>query len=88
MNSDKPFLVLCERKMVPIKRRLNKKPIRVKCKTLKDLEKGMTNEDVEAKDGVPKNSLSAWVKIDNFFGKQRNAFFTRKDTLWEQRPNR
>ena len=62
MNSNKPFLVLCERKMVPIKRRLNKKPIRVKSKTLKDLEKGMTNEDVEAKYGVPKNSLSAWVK--------------------------
>ena len=62
MNSNKPFLVLCERKMVPVKRRLNNKPISVKCKALKDLEKGMTNNDVAAKYGVPKNTLSTWVK--------------------------
>ena len=48
--------------MVPIKRRLNNKPICVKCKTLKDSEKGMTNKDVAAKYGVPKNTLSTWVK--------------------------
>ena len=62
MNSIKPFLVLCERKMVPIKQRLNNKPVGVKCKALKDLEKGMTNKDVAAKYGVPKNTLSTWVK--------------------------
>ena len=48
--------------MVPIKRRLNNKPIGVKCKAVKDLEKGMTNKDVAAKYGVPKNTLSTWVK--------------------------
>ena len=48
--------------MVPIKRRLNNKPLDVKCKALKDLEKGMANKDVAAKYGVPKNTLSAWVK--------------------------
>ena len=32
---------------------LNNKPIGVKCKALKDLEKGMTNKDVAAKYGVP-----------------------------------
>ena len=58
MNSNKPFLVLCKRKMVPIKRRLNNKPIGVKCKALKELEKRMTNKDVAAKYGVPKNTLS------------------------------
>ena len=62
MNSNKPFLVLCERKMVPIKPRVNNKPIGVKCKALKDLENGMTNKDVTAKYGVPKKTLSAWVK--------------------------
>ena len=62
MNSSKPFLVLCKRKMVPIKRRLNNKPIDVKCKALKDLEKGIKNKDVAAKYGVPKNTLSTWVK--------------------------
>ena len=55
-------MVLCERKMVPIKRRLNNKPIDVKCKALKDLEKGMANMDVAAKYGVSKNILSTWVK--------------------------
>ena len=62
MNSNKPSLVLCERKMVPIKRNLNSKPIGVKCKALKDLEKGMTNKDVAGKNGVAKNTLSPWEK--------------------------
>ena len=48
--------------MVPIKRRLNNKPVGVKCKALRDLEKRMTNKDVTAKYGVPKNTLSTWVK--------------------------
>ena len=62
-NINKPFLVLCERKMVPIKRRLNNKPIGVTCKALKDLEKKMTNRDVAAKYGLPKSILSTWRKI-------------------------
>ena len=64
MNSNQPFLVVCERKRVPIKRRVNNKPIGVKCKALKDLEKekGMTNKDVAAKYGVPKNTISKRVK--------------------------
>ena len=45
-----------------IKRRLKNKSIGVKCKALKDLKKGMTNKDVPAKYGVPKNTLSTWVK--------------------------
>ena len=48
--------------MVPTKRRLSKKSIDVKCKALNDLENGMTNKDVEAKYGVPKKTLSTWVK--------------------------
>ena len=48
--------------MVPVKRRLNSKPIGVKQKALKDLEKGMTSKDVAAKYGVPKNTISTWVK--------------------------
>ena len=47
---------------MPIKQRLNNKPIGLKCKVLKDLEKGMTNKDVATKHGVPKNTLSTWVK--------------------------
>ena len=77
--------------MMPIKRRLNNKPIGVKCKALKDLEKGMTNKDVAAKYGVPKNTLSTWVKNKHKLTtslKKRNIFFRKKCTLWELRANR
>ena len=42
--------------MVSIKRTLNNNPIGVKYEALKGLEKGMTNNDVAAKYGVPKNT--------------------------------
>ena len=48
--------------MIPIKRWLNNKSIGVKCTAFKDLEKGMTNKDVAAKYGVPKSTLSTWLK--------------------------
>ena len=51
--------------MVPIKRRLNSKPIGVKCKALKDLEKGITNKDAAAKSSVQKNTLSTWLKNEH-----------------------
>ena len=51
-------VVLCERKMVTIKRKLNNKPIGVKCKALIYSEIGMTNEDVAAKYDVLKKTLS------------------------------
>ena len=62
VNSNKPLLVLCERKMVPIKRRFNNKPIGVKSKALKDLEKGMASKDMAEKYCVSKNTASSWVK--------------------------
>ena len=48
--------------MVLIKRRLNNKSLYVKCKALKDLEKGMTNKNVTAKYAGSKNTLPTWVK--------------------------
>ena len=38
------------------------KILREKCQSLKDIEKGLSNKDVAAKYGVPKNTLSTWVK--------------------------
>ena len=35
---------------------------REKCQSLKDLEKALSNTDVAVKYGVPKNTLSTWVK--------------------------
>ena len=80
MNSNKPFLLLCERKIVPIKRRLSNKPIGVKCKALKDLEKGMANKDVAAKYGVPKNTLSTWVKNKHKLTEKKVMSSSRKST--------
>ena len=49
--------------MMLIKRRLENKPIGVNYKALKDLGKGITNKDAAPNYGVPKNTLSTWVKI-------------------------
>ena len=70
--------------MVPIKPRLNNKPIGVKCKALKDLEKGMTNNDVAAKYGVLKNTLSTCVKNKH----KLTASLKKKGTLSSQKSTR
>ena len=44
------------------KRKYVHKTLRGKCQSLKDLEKGLSNKDAAAKYGVPKNTLSIWVK--------------------------
>ena len=48
--------------MIAKKRKYVYKTLREKCESLKDLEKGLSNKDVTAKYGVPKNILSTWVK--------------------------
>ena len=44
------------------KRKYVHKSLRGKCQSLNDLEKGLSNKDVAAKYGVPRNTLSTWVK--------------------------
>ena len=44
------------------KRKLQNKTVSQKYNALKDLEKGLSNKEVAAKYGVPKNTLSTWVK--------------------------
>ena len=46
--------------MAPVKRKLTNKSLAEKCKTLKDLENGLSNKDT--KYGVPRNTVSTWVK--------------------------
>ena len=48
--------------LVAGKRKYVHKALREKCQALQDLEKGLSNKDVVAKYGVPKNTLSIWVK--------------------------
>ena len=46
----------------PVKQKLTNKSLAGKCKPLKNLENGMANKDVAAKDGVPRNTALTWVK--------------------------
>ena len=47
---------------MPFKRKLTNKSLAEKFKVFKDLENGMSNEDVAAKYGVPQNTVLTWVK--------------------------
>ena len=48
--------------MAPVKRELTNKSLAEKCKTSKDLENRISNKAVAAKYGVPRNTVSTWVK--------------------------
>ena len=44
------------------KRKLNEKPLAIKCKAIKEIKKGRSNKDASLKYGVPKNTISTWAK--------------------------
>ena len=48
--------------MSSVKRKLTVKSLGKKCQALRDLEKGLSNKDVAERYGVPRNTISAWVK--------------------------
>ena len=48
--------------LVTGKRKYTHKTLREKWQALKDLERGESNKDVAAKNNVPKNTLSTWLK--------------------------
>ena len=48
--------------MAPVKRKLTNKSLAEKCKALKDLENRLSSKDVATKYGVPRNTVSTWVK--------------------------
>ena len=45
-----------------VKRRFVVKSLNEKCKALRDLESGLSNKEVAVKYGIPKNTVSTWVK--------------------------
>ena len=45
-----------------VKRKLSVINLIDKCNALRDIEKGISNKDVAVKYGVPKNTISTWVK--------------------------
>ena len=48
--------------MSSVKRKFNVKSLGEKYKILRDLEKGLSKKDVAEKYGVPRNTISTWVK--------------------------
>ena len=45
-----------------VKPKLNTKTLKEKCDILSHIEKGMTNKEATDKFGVPKNTISTWIK--------------------------
>ena len=53
-----------------VKCKLNTKPLKKKCGILSHIEKGMTNKEATDKFGVPKNTVSTWIKNKKQFFKR------------------
>ena len=45
-----------------VKRKLNTETLKGKCDILLHIEKGMTNKETADKFGVPKSTISTWIK--------------------------
>ena len=45
-----------------VKRKLNTKSLKETCDILSHIEKGMTHKEAADKFGVPKNTISTWIK--------------------------
>ena len=65
---------------MPVKGKLNAKTLLEKCDILSHIEKSMTNKEAADKFGVPKNTISTWIKNKekNFQALEESAPSTRK----------
>ena len=67
--------------MSSVKQKLSVKSLGEKCQALRDLEKGFSNKDVAAKYGVPRNTISTWVKNKSkYFAALEQSSNKRKKT--------
>ena len=48
--------------MSSVKRKLTNKTLVQKCEIIRHIEKGMTNREASERFGVPKNTISTWIK--------------------------
>ena len=56
------FVLSVVKTKMSVKRKLNTKTLKEKCDILSHIEKGMTNKEAADKFGVPKNTISTWIK--------------------------
>ena len=62
MKNKSIFCSQCHQNKISVKRKLNTKTLRGKCDILSHIEKGMTNKETADKFGLPKNTISTWIK--------------------------
>ena len=48
--------------MSALKRKLNNVSLIQKCQIIREIEKGMSNKEAAEKYGIPKNTISTWMK--------------------------
>ena len=65
-----------------VKRKLAVKTLAEKCQALRDLENGISSKNVAEKYGVPKNTVSTWLKNkEKFFTALEKSSNKRKKKL-------
>ena len=62
LNWNVRMSVFFHRVFSAVKRKLAVKTLAEKCQALRDLENGISNKNVAEKYGVPKNTVSTWLK--------------------------
>ena len=77
MKNKSIFCSQCRQNKMSVKRKLNTKTLTGKCDILSHIEKGITNKQTADKFGLPKNTISTWIK------KKENIF----QVLDESPPN-
>ena len=56
------FVLSIAKTKMSVKRKLNTKTLKEMCDILSHIEKGMSNKEAADKFGVPKNTISTWIK--------------------------
>ena len=66
--------------MSAVKRKLKNTKLIQKCQIIRQIEKGMTNKEASEKFGVPKNTISTWMKNKDklFEGLEQSSFDAKK----------
>ena len=70
------FVLSVVKRKMSVKRKLNTKTSKEKCDILLYIEQGMTNKETPNKFGVPKNTISTWIK-----SKEKKIFKCMKKVL-------
>ena len=53
----------------------------IKCKRIIEIEKSLSNKDASLKYGVPKNTISAWVKKRELFASSRTSWYKQNQEV-------